>query len=259
MVETVRGRGPRVLGATALALLASGVGAAGAQAPRGRLSALYNLASRPHASFSWFPRFPRTGEQILLVSTSSDQTSAIVAYAWDVADDGPFGAFDPGRAAASASFVTPASHVVRLRVTAADGVSSVASETIHMVPPAPGVLKPFPNVRITGRVLRSGVRLGFLGVRAPARSRIRVSCEGRGCPARSARRAAIARKGHLVWARFHVFEGLIPSGVTLRIEVWKGGEIGSYTRFTVRRRKLPVRTDACLSPVAFTPITCPVA
>jgi PKD domain len=248
-----------VLSATALALLASAVGAADARAPRARLAALYNLASRPHASFAWFPASPRTRERILLVSTSTDATSAIVAYAWDVADDGPFGAFHAGGPAASASFATPASHVVRLRVTAADGVSSVASETIHMKAPAPGVLKPFPNVQITGRVLSSGVRLSFLGVRAPVQSRIRINCEGRGCPARSARQAAASRHGHLAWARFSVFERVIPSGVTLRIEVSKDNQIGSYTRFTVRHRKLPVRADACLSPVRLTPIACPSA
>jgi hypothetical protein len=255
----VRGRGPGVLGATGLALFASAVAAAGTQPLRGRQSAVYNLASRPHASFVWYPASPHTGEPILLVSTSTDVTSAIVGYAWDVADNGPFGAFHAGGPAARASFPTPADHVVRLRVTAADGGSSVVSETIRMAPSAPGVLKPFPNVRITGRVLQTGVSLRFLGVRAPARSRIRVSCEGRGCPARLARKAATSRNGHLVWARFGVFERLLPPGVTLRIEAWKAHEIGSYTRFTVRRRKLPVRADACLSPVTLRPVVCPTA
>jgi hypothetical protein len=248
-----------VLGATGLALLASSVAAAGTQPARGRGAALYNLASRPHASFVWYPASPHTAERILLVSTSTDPTSAIVAYAWDVADDGPFGAFHAGGPAARASFPTPADHVVRLRVTAADGVSSVVSETIRMTSSAPGVLKPFPNVRITGRVLQSGVSLRFLGVRAPAQSRIRVSCEGRGCPARLIRKAATSRNGHLVWARFGAFERLLSPGVTLRIEVWKPNEIGSYTRFTVRRRRLPVRTDACLSSVTLRPVVCPTA
>lgn len=248
-----------MIGATALGLLASVVVAAGAQAPHARLDATYNLASRPHASFVWYPAFPHPGERILLVSTSSDVTSAIVGYAWDVADNGPFGAFNAGGPSSSASFPTPADHVARLRVTAADGVSSVVSETIHMSAPAPGVLKPFPSVRITGRVLQSGVSLRFLGVRAPAQSLIRVSCEGHGCPAKSARRAAISRDGRLVWARFGVFERLIPRGVTLRIEVWKQNQIGSYTRFTVRRRKLPVRADACLNSAALKPVACPVA
>jgi hypothetical protein len=254
----VRGRGPRVLGATGLAIFASAVASAGTQPVRGHLSAIYNLASRPHASFVWYPASPQTGERILLVSTSTDVTSAIVGYAWDVADDGPFGAFRAGGPAARASFPTPADHVVRLRVTAADGVSSVVGETIRMASSAPGVLKPFPNVRMTGRVLQTGVSLRFLGVRAPARSRIRVSCEGR-CPARLARKTATSRHGHLVWARFGVFERLLPPGVTLRIEVSKAHEIGSYTRFTVRRRKLPVRADACLSPVTLRPIVCPTA
>jgi hypothetical protein len=248
-----------VLGASALALLASALGVAAGQPPDARRSAVYNLKSLPHASFAWFPAFPRTGERFLLVSTATDLTSPIVAYAWDVADDGPFGPFHAGGPATHTTFATPADHVVRLRVTAADGLSSVASETIHMSLPPRGVLQPFPAVRITGRVLGTGVRLGFLGVRAPAGASIQISCEGRGCPARSARRAATSRNGHLTWARFHVFERFIPHGVTLRIQVYNDNEIGSYTRFTVRSHRFPVRADACLSAVARRPVTCPTA
>jgi hypothetical protein len=38
----------------------------------------------------WFPQSPHTGESVLLVSTSTDLTSPITAYAWDLADNGPF-------------------------------------------------------------------------------------------------------------------------------------------------------------------------
>jgi hypothetical protein len=99
------------------------------------VAAAYNLKAYPLASFVWFPAFPRPGESISLVSTSTDLTSPITAYAWDLADNGPFGAFKDGGPVTTTTFATPASHQARLRVTAADHLSSIAVETIHMSTP----------------------------------------------------------------------------------------------------------------------------
>jgi hypothetical protein len=245
--------------AAAAVLLASCLAAVAAfGAPHARVAALYNLKGFPRASFTWFPAVPRNGERFLLVSTSKGLTSPIVAFAWDVADDGPFGPFHAGGASTGAAFPTPADHVVRLRVTGADGLSSIAAETIRMSVASPGVLAPFPDVRISGRVLRRGVRISTLAVKAPVQAVIRVSCSGRGCPLRSARRTAISPNGHPVAAtRFQSFERLLPSGVTLQIRVTKESEIGAYTRFRVRRHALPLRVDSCLSPTGLNPVACP--
>src|SRR5256885_4305464 len=134
MRKAVRAQTSRTasLGVASLALLSGTLGLL----PAGALRALeppaatYKLSAAPVASFRWFPSSPRLGERFSLVSTSSDLTSPIVAFAWDVADNGPFGAFLPGGPTASAVFSTPADHVVRLRVTAADSLYSVAAETI---------------------------------------------------------------------------------------------------------------------------------
>jgi hypothetical protein len=99
------------------------------------VAAAYNLKAYPLASFVWCPAFPRPGESISLVSTSTDLTSPITAYAWDLADNGPFGAFKDGGPVTTTTFATPASHQARLRVTAADHLSSIAVETIHMSTP----------------------------------------------------------------------------------------------------------------------------
>src|SRR2546423_13457 len=153
-------------------------------------AATYKLSAPPVASFRWFPSSPRVGEKFSLVSTSSDPTSPIVAFAWDTSDNGPFGPFQPGGPTTSALFSTPADHVVRLRVTAADHLSSVAAATIHMGAPPQGVLQPFPTVRIVGRLVRGGIRLSILSVKAPAKARIKVNCSGHGCPVRAQRRTA---------------------------------------------------------------------
>jgi hypothetical protein len=45
--------------------------------------------------------------------------------------------------------------------------------------------------------------------------------------------------------------------VTLEILVSKPGEIGKYTRFELRRGKLPERVDMCLDPAGIKPLVCP--
>jgi hypothetical protein len=246
--------------ALSLALCAAvGAPAAGAAAESSTAlaAALYNLKAYPRASFVWFPSSPHTGEPISLVSTSVGVTSPITSYAWDVSDDGPFGPFEDGGPLRTASFPTPASHQVRLRVTAADHLSSIAVETIRMSDPPPGVLLPFPVVRIVGTVFHSGVTLRLLAVQAPARARITISCVGRGCPARFASRLAETRRGRLLWTRFPRFQRFLTARMVLQIRVSRGGEIGAYTRFVVRRHRLPVRVDSCLDPTGISPIVCP--
>jgi hypothetical protein len=56
---------------------------------------------------------------------------------------------------------------------------------------------------------------------------------------------------------FRKFERFLPAGVVLQIRVSKPGKIGAYTRFHVRRRKLPVRSDSCLDLAGVKPIACP--
>jgi hypothetical protein len=244
-----------LIGIGALTVGLFGVVPAGLAEPfRATSAATYNLSAPPVSSFQWFPAFPRVGERFSLVSTSTDLVSPISTYAWDVADDGPFGAFQAGGPAATATFSTPANHVVRLRVTSADHLSAIASETIRMGSPPPGVLQPFPTVRISGRLVRSGIRLSVVRVRAPAHARIMVTCRGRGCPTRSQARTAAARP-----TSFRKFERFLPARVSLVIRVSKGASIGAYTLFAVRRGKLPVRRDSCLAPTGTKPIACPSA
>jgi len=217
----------------------------------------YRLTAAPTASFDWFPSFPRVGAQFTLVSTSSDLVSPIVTFAWDTSDNGSFGEFQPGGASTSAAFTTPGSHVVRLRVTSADHLSSTASETIQMHPPATGVLRPFPTVLILGRPFASGVKVRLLAVKAPAAAAIKITCRGRGCPVHATARLGVSRGGHAVPVPFRRFDRFLPAGVTLEIRVSKGASIGAYTRFLVRRRRLPLRVDSCLAPSGLRPIACP--
>ena len=212
----------------------------------------------PVASFRWFPPAPKTGESVSLVSNSTEIASPITAFAWAF---GASGAFQVGSPVLSTSFATPGAHVVRLRVSAADGMSSVATETVPVTSPSLILMQPFPIVRIVGSKTSFGVRLDLLTVQAPVGARVTVTCHGRGCPTRSEGHLAAASRREpdaaTVTLAFRAFERSLRAGLTLRILVTKPGEIGKYTRFTIRRDKLPARVDSCLLPGDLNPIACP--
>jgi hypothetical protein len=58
---------------------------------------------------------------------------------------------------------------------------------------------------------------------------------------------------------FRAFERFLRFGVTLEILVSKPGEIGKYTRFELRRGRLPTRVDMCLDPAGIKPLLCPAS
>ena len=210
----------------------------------------------PTASFTWFPTAPKTGEDVALLSSSTDMVSPITGWAWALLKPGVFAA---GKPLLTTSFSTPGIHTVQLQVTAANGLSSTATESIY-VSSAPLVLmQPFPIVRIAGSETYSGVNLRLLSAQAPAGSHITVTCKGHGCPAKSVSKVATVgkRKGSVATVEFSRFERSLPAGVVLEIRIFKAGQIGKFTRFTVRRDKLPERADSCLGPTGAKPIVCP--
>jgi hypothetical protein len=56
---------------------------------------------------------------------------------------------------------------------------------------------------------------------------------------------------------FQRFERSLAAGVILEIRVSKAGVMGKYTRFVVRRGKLPLRFDACVAGLEAKPVGCP--
>ena len=105
------------------------------------------------------------------------------------------------------------------------------------------LLSPFPVVRLRGRIMSTGATITLLTVRAPRGSKVTVTCRGR---ARSCPRAKWSKTLRSTATRVRLFERRkMRSGTILRIYVTKRGFFGKYTRFTVRRKKAPLRTDAC--------------
>jgi hypothetical protein len=58
--------------------------------------------------------------------------------------------------------------------------------------------------------------------------------------------------------RVRSFEGrTLRAGTVIEVLVTAPGQIGKYTRFTVRRGATPARSDLCLRPGHTKPTTCP--
>jgi hypothetical protein len=215
--------------------------------------------SPPTASFTWVPASPRVGDSVSLVSNSTDASSTIGAFAWDLSG---IGQFAPGGSVMTTSFATVGAHVVRLRATDANGLSGIASRTIVVGPATAKLMQPFPIVRIAGSETGNGVKVRLLTVQTPLSTKVVVSCTGPGCKTKSESRMATASakskvKAGAVTLAFKRFERTLRAGVVLQIRVTKAGQIGKFTSFKIRRHKLPVRSDSCLRPASSTPIACP--
>ncbi|HWG08890.1 MAG TPA: Ig-like domain-containing protein [Solirubrobacteraceae bacterium] len=213
----------------------------------------------PVASFTWVPATPTVGQSVSFVSSSTDVSSPITGFAWDTAGNGPLVAGGPLK---TATFSTVGPHVVRLLVSDANGLSSTVAETVNVVAVGLRLMQPFPIVRIAGTETASGARIKLLTVQAPPKAIVAVSCRGGGCKTKSENRVVTAAsKGKsrpgVVTLAFPRFQRALKAGALLQIRVTRGIEIGKYTSFKVRRKKLPVRRDACLRPPSTKPSTCP--
>ena len=147
---------------------------------------------------------------------------------------------------------------MRLRVTNAAGLASVATETIDVLGHTTPLMQPFPVVRIAGTYNARGVKLRLLRVQQiPAGARVTVRCKGHGCPLKSLSRLAASTGQAVAQIEFKRFERWLPAAVSLEILVSAQGEIGKYTRFRVRRAKPPERVDMCLEAMGTKPLACP--
>jgi hypothetical protein len=129
--------------------------------------------------------------------------------------------------------------------------TGAARETITPIR-APRLIRPFPRVRIQGRLTRRGARFSRITVTAPRGSRVTAQCRGRGCP--SATRTGVGRTG---FVRLSELLGTYRAGTRIVILVTRAGAIGKHTTIVVRRGRAPQRVDRCLRPGATVPTRCP--
>jgi large repetitive protein len=216
----------------------------------------------PVASFTWVPATPVVGQAVSFVSKSTDASAPITGFAWDLSGAGSLTAGGP---VVTSTFSTPGAHTVRLQVSDANGLSSAVAATVLVSAQQPRLMQPFPIVRIAGAETASGARIKLLTVQAPPGATVAVTCKGRGCKTKSEQRLAQASKtkgggttkSGAVMLAFPRFQRSLKAGALLQIRVTLADEIGKYTSFRIRRRKLPVRVDKCLQPPSTSPLPCP--
>ncbi len=209
------------------------------------------------ASFSYTPAAPVVGQPVSLDSTSSG--SGLVQR-WDLTGTGTFD--DASGPHVSWTPSAPGAYAVGLRVTDSRGVTDTTWRTVR-VAPAPATspplqwLVPFPVVVLSGRIGSRAMTLTRLTVLdAPTGARILVRCRGGGCPHGALTRVVAAgAQAHAVELR--KLERRLSAGTVIEIFVTRAGQVGKYTRLSIRAGKAPGRSDSCIMPGASKPSACP--
>jgi PKD repeat protein len=233
----------------------------------------------PSASIAAIPSNPVAGQPITFFSTSTDSDGSIRRQSWDLDGDGQFD--DSPDVFVEKTFPRAGSYTVGLAVTDDANASAIAMVTVIVADAAPGgliversgqppgsasalrLMAPFPIVRMSGLVRRHGIKLRLLSVSAPPGASIAFRCRGRGCPFH--RRSKVVKpttgsgtSGSAGVVRIRRFgHRLLRAGAVLKVLVASPGSVGKYTRFRIRRGKVPSRQDRCLPPGGRDPISCP--
>ena len=105
----------------------------------------------PQAALGWAPTSPQTGEMVTLdAAGSTDADGTIEGYAWDVDGNGSFERNTGTVATTTASFATPGTHVVRVRVTDDTGATDVERVEIVATNRAPTAALSHAGVPVPG-------------------------------------------------------------------------------------------------------------
>jgi hypothetical protein len=255
-IKTFRMRVTDVLGAVTTESFTITVSAyplpAGTPPPANRL---------PVAQFAVSELEPEVGEQIALRSFSYDPDGAITAQRWDLDGDGDFDENVTGPTAFTV-FSAAGPRIVRLEVRDSSGAVQTERQDITVRPRsvAPvtvarlSIMNPFPIVRLAGSVYPRGVKVRILEAKAPRRSTVTVRCAGKRCPAKEIVRTSTRKP-----VRFKSMSRFLSAGTILSVSVTKRGQIGKYTRWLIRGRKVPKRKDLCLYPRRTKPARCPLS
>jgi hypothetical protein len=214
------------------------------------------------SGFTQTPLEPVVGQVVTFTSTSSapGNNNRLISQDWDLDNNWVFD--DASGPTASRAYPAAGAYFVRLRAVDRNFNEAVTVQTVvvHDPPPIP-LLSPFPLVQVAGRFAGPGTRVR-LSVRAPVGATVAVSCRGRGCARRKQTRTATTKvSGKLtVLLHFHRFERrVLRASTILKVLVTKPGTIGKYSRFVMRRRRPPKRTDRCVSFGTTLPIPCPTS
>ena len=217
----------------------------------------------PTATIAVAPDPPQPGAPATLTATAEDDDGTVDSLAWDLDDDGEFD--DGDGQSVTWTFATAGPQRVALQATDNSGSATVVVRELNVggaaAPVAAGgapqrllLMRPFPVVRVAGRLTRRGARLRLVAVTARRGARIVVRCRGRGC---ASKRVVTKARGAKKAKRLRRFQRSYAAGARLEIRVTSGRRIGKYTRIRIRRGKSPARVDRCVMPGSRAPQACP--
>jgi hypothetical protein len=213
----------------------------------------------PFVAFVVESQAPIAGTPVVFRAQSSDADGAVVALTWDLDGDGAFD--DASGPIARRAFAVGGGYAIALRATDDRGGSAVAAQDVVVSPPPsvggraqPPFMRPFPIVRLRGRLLGRSVVIELLSVTAARGARIRVRCRRCGPPRGRAGAVTIARAPT---TRVRSMERRVAAGAVLQVYVTQAAVIGKYTSFAIRGGRAPIRHDRCLLPGGTRPIRCP--
>ncbi|MDX6692293.1 MAG: hypothetical protein QOG15_3750 [Solirubrobacteraceae bacterium] len=147
-------------------------------------------------------------------------------------------------------------------VLAAGGAASGQEYPLPPPPPPPVTLtklKPFPVIRIKGFATTNGAQVTLLSVKAKVGVIIVSHCTGKKksqCPYKRRVQQIKGTAGRTKTVHVNGFERGFRAGVELRIFAVSSDRIGKFTRYVIRSRRTPRRTDRCVRGVALTPLPC---
>jgi PKD repeat protein len=197
---------------------------------------------RPEASFRFSPRNPKVGEQIEFTSTSDDADDRIAKHEWDFNRDGRYDA--QGRVV-TRSFSGPGRKLVVLRVTDSRGAVETSSQTVSVQRKT--LKSPVDVKRSLGYIREDwGVRLVVLYVKVPARTTVKVTCKGRGCPSGTFTKRSKAKRAKL---RFDKLRGSVRAGAKITVISTRKGHVPAYDTYLVRAgNRSPLLREGCKPP-----------
>jgi PKD repeat protein len=212
----------------------------------------------PRAGFTVSPQEAFVGDGVTLSSTSADPDGPLTRQDWDLDNDGQFD--DANAVVVSANFTSAGTYPLALRVTDERGATATATgQVVIRTRPVPPTPPPPPTpllsgvlIELQGQLKGKYTKVRRLLVRAPKDSMITVRCLGKKCPKRMTKQSKGSKK-----LRFKKLERRFRPKTKLIVSVTKNGFIGKQTRWTMRRRKAPLRQDLCLVPGAKKATPCP--
>jgi PKD repeat protein len=208
-------------------------------------SAAIVVNARPKAAFTMRPTKPSEGDEITFISTSGDPDGPIAKQAWDLDGDNSYD--DATGPVASTKKLKKGTHPVRLQVTDSKGATDTITQNIKVG------AKPYtspPDVTKTlGYARRSwGIQVVALYVSVPARTTVKVTCKGRGCPHGTFVKRSKKKSTQL---RFTNFRGLLKAGAKITVVSSRNGSIAEYFTYTVRGdHRPPLKRKRCRAPGA---------